>query len=220
MLLAEIALKEQDFETARKESSEILALNPKDFRARMLLGNALMAQGRSADAEIAFKTVIAENPENPAGYYRLGLLQRATKDYDGALDSFNAALNLNPMLMDVFTHIVLVHGAKGEFGSPWKSVMPSWKKSVTQRCPGDHPQPQGQPVPGPEEHRCGKEGLWTAIQENPDFHAAVLCPGANLPFRQSAAKGHRPVHGHPRKRPQAGRAAHAAGHDLRYATAI
>jgi tetratricopeptide (TPR) repeat protein len=81
----------------------------------MLLGNALMAQGESADAEIAFKTVIAENPENPAGYYRLGLLQRSTKDFDGALDSFTAALNLNPMLMDVFTQIVLVHGAKGEW---------------------------------------------------------------------------------------------------------
>jgi predicted Zn-dependent protease len=79
MLLAEIALKEQDFETAQKESTEILALNPKDFRARMMLGNALMAQGKAADAEIAFKTVIAEQPKNPAGYYRLGLLQRARK---------------------------------------------------------------------------------------------------------------------------------------------
>ena len=72
MLLAEIALKERDFEMAQKESAEILALNPNDFRARMMQGNALMAQGKSADAEVAFKTLIAENPENPAGYYRLG----------------------------------------------------------------------------------------------------------------------------------------------------
>jgi hypothetical protein len=36
------------------------------------------------------------------------------KNYDGALESFNAALSLNPMLMDVFTHIMMVHGAKGE----------------------------------------------------------------------------------------------------------
>jgi tetratricopeptide (TPR) repeat protein len=36
------------------------------------------------------------------------------KDYEAALESFNAALTLNPMLMDVFTNIVLVYGAKGE----------------------------------------------------------------------------------------------------------
>jgi predicted Zn-dependent protease len=54
----------------------------------MMLGNALMAQGKPADAEVAFKTLIADNPENPAGYYRLGLLQRSMKDYDGRPGQF------------------------------------------------------------------------------------------------------------------------------------
>jgi lipoprotein NlpI len=54
------------------------------------------------------------SPENPAGFYRLGLLQRSAKNYDDALESFNKALTLNPMLMDVFTNIVLVYGAKGQ----------------------------------------------------------------------------------------------------------
>ena len=39
--------RERDFEKAQKESAEILALNPKDYRARMMLGNALMAQGEN-----------------------------------------------------------------------------------------------------------------------------------------------------------------------------
>ena len=63
---------------------------------------------------MAYKMLIADNPDDPAGYYRLGLLQRAMKDYDGALESFNAALTRNPMLMDVFSNMVLVYGAKGE----------------------------------------------------------------------------------------------------------
>jgi tetratricopeptide (TPR) repeat protein len=103
MLLTEIAMRERDFESAQRESQEILALNPKDYQARMMLGNALMAQGRTAEAEAAFNILIAENPDNPAGYYRLGLLQRSTKNYDDALKRFNTALKLNPMLMDVFT---------------------------------------------------------------------------------------------------------------------
>jgi tetratricopeptide (TPR) repeat protein len=74
---------------------------------------------------VAFNALIDESPENPAGYYRLGLLQRATKNYDGALESFNAALKLNPMLMDVFTNIVMVYGAKGQLESAWTGVMNS-----------------------------------------------------------------------------------------------
>ncbi len=170
MLLAEIALKERDFETAQKESGEILALNPKDFRARMMLGNALMAQGKSADAEVAFKTLIAENPENPAGYYRLGLLQRSTKDYDGALDSFNAALDLNPMLMDVFTNIVLVHGAKGELDVAMEKCDAQLEKvgdaAVARAIIHNL---KGSLFLAQKKTDAAEKAFGTAIQENPDF---------------------------------------------------
>jgi tetratricopeptide (TPR) repeat protein len=114
MLLIDMVMRDRDFERAQRESQEILALNPKDYRARMMLGNALMAQGRVAEAEAAFNALIDESPENPAGFYRLGLLQRSAKKYDDALESFNTALKLNPMLMDVFTNIVMFYGAKGQ----------------------------------------------------------------------------------------------------------
>ena len=79
-----------------------------------MLGNALMAQGQVDEARLQFAALIDQQPENPVGYYRMGLLQRANKNYDAALDSFNKALSLNPMLMDVFANIILVHGANGE----------------------------------------------------------------------------------------------------------
>ena len=42
-------------------------------------------------------------PENPAGYYRLGLLYQALKKNDLAMANFDKALEINPKLMDVFT---------------------------------------------------------------------------------------------------------------------
>jgi len=59
--------------------------------------------------------LIQLEPENPTGYFRLGLLQRLLKKYDPALQNLNKAMALNPYHMDVFSNIILVHAGKKEF---------------------------------------------------------------------------------------------------------
>ena len=82
------------------------------------------------------------------------------------------------MLMDVFTNIVLVHGAKGELAIALEKCDAQLEKvGDSSRSQGDHPQPQRQPVSGPEENRCGREGVWDGHTGKPGFHAAILCPG-------------------------------------------
>jgi tetratricopeptide (TPR) repeat protein len=81
----------------------------------LILLNTYMYQKKVKEAEETFESLIKLAPENPAGYFRLGLLQRLLKEYDPALTNFNKAMSINAKLMDVFTNIILVHAAKKEF---------------------------------------------------------------------------------------------------------
>ncbi|MFZ0484580.1 MAG: tetratricopeptide repeat protein, partial [Desulfobacterales bacterium] len=74
-----------------------------------------MYQKKVKEAQEIFESLIKLAPENPEGYFRLGLLLRLLKKYDLALTNLNKAMSINPKLMDVFTNIILVHAAKKEF---------------------------------------------------------------------------------------------------------
>jgi len=115
IVLADLYMRDKAFELARKEGAEILKFLPDNYQAKMIVGNALMYQGHSDEAASAFKDLIKLDPLNPAGYFRLGLLQRLTKQYDSALANFEKALIINPRLMDVFTNIVFLHSARKDF---------------------------------------------------------------------------------------------------------
>jgi tetratricopeptide (TPR) repeat protein len=74
-----------------------------------------MYRNNVTEAADTFKSLIESAPENPAGYYRLGLLQRASGQYDAAMANFEKALSINPKLVDVFTHVIRIHAAQKEY---------------------------------------------------------------------------------------------------------
>ncbi|MBU4186346.1 MAG: tetratricopeptide repeat protein, partial [Proteobacteria bacterium] len=113
--LSEIYFGERDLEMAQKQCEDILMALPNYYQARMILGNTFMYQGKIKEAQEAFESLIKIAPENPAGYFRLGLLQRLLGKYDLALANFDKAMTINNKLVDVFTNIILVHVAKKEF---------------------------------------------------------------------------------------------------------
>ncbi|MCP3873926.1 MAG: tetratricopeptide repeat protein, partial [Desulfobacteraceae bacterium] len=117
LLLGEIYLKEKNFDEAVQESNAVLNLLPENFRARAILGNALMATDKLSGAEKNFKLMVEQQPENPVGYYRLGILKRMSKNYDEALSYFEKALTINQKLMDVFTNMIIVHVAQEDFST-------------------------------------------------------------------------------------------------------
>ncbi|MDL2321324.1 tetratricopeptide repeat protein, partial [Desulfosarcina sp. OttesenSCG-928-B08] len=110
----DIAVREQAFGEAQRMAEALLAETPDNYQARLILGNAFMGQGKTAEAEMVFKLLVAGDSKNPVGYYRLGLVQRMMKNDADALKNFNAALELNPLLMDVFTSLVMLYGANNE----------------------------------------------------------------------------------------------------------
>ena len=64
---------------------------------------------------MAFKSLIEAAPDNPVGYYRMGLVKRATQQYDDAMQNFEKALSLAPEFVEAFTNIILIHAAKKEY---------------------------------------------------------------------------------------------------------
>jgi len=113
--LADVFLRERAFELAQKECEEILERNPENYKAGLFLGNALAYQGKVDEAEKKYRSLIGISPDNPIAYFRLGLLQRSLKNYAPAIENMNKALSINPMLMDVFTNVVLVHAEQKNF---------------------------------------------------------------------------------------------------------
>jgi tetratricopeptide (TPR) repeat protein len=75
----------------------------------MMLGNIYLGQQKYAEAEAAYQALVRAEPNNPAGYFRLGSLQQARKQYDQALASYDHALALNPNLLDVFSSLIQVY---------------------------------------------------------------------------------------------------------------
>jgi tetratricopeptide (TPR) repeat protein len=92
-----------------------LKYQPGNLQALLVRGNAYMYQQKFEDARTTFKDLIVAAPGNPVGYFRLGLLERMSQNYEPALDNFEKALKINPKLVDVFTNIILVDVARKDF---------------------------------------------------------------------------------------------------------
>jgi predicted Zn-dependent protease len=88
LALAGLYLQSKSFDLAIEESNKVLGLQPKQVRAHLLLGRAYLGKREPAKASAAFKAVTENAPQDPMGYYYLGLAYRFQKQDDGALTTF------------------------------------------------------------------------------------------------------------------------------------
>jgi tetratricopeptide (TPR) repeat protein len=145
-------------------------MRPQDFQARLILGNAYLYQNKIGEATDTFKSLIATAPDNPVGYYRLGVLQRMLRQYDAAMDNFEKAISSNPKLIDVFTNIIGVQAAKKEYSQALKRCDRQLKQyadspalaAVVYNLKGGLYRGQGKKTAAIESFR-------TAIWQNPNF---------------------------------------------------
>ncbi len=129
LVMADIFYKQGDFYLAENHIKKALAQVPKHYNANLLLGNINMANKNWPMAKTIFEELIAQDPENPAAYYRYGLIDRIENKPDQAIEHFNAALNLNPNLMDVFTSLISVMADQKEYDKAIKRCDEQLKKA-------------------------------------------------------------------------------------------
>ncbi len=117
LLLSELYLREDNLNGTIDQCREVLTIDSDNYQARLNMGKAFMAQGLIKEAELEFKMLIKKQPENPMGYYRLGIVQRHARHYKDAISSFETALSKNEKLVDVFANLILVYVDQKDFDS-------------------------------------------------------------------------------------------------------
>lgn len=89
-------LQVAEFNRAYQEAEYLRGLAPRDARALALHGDALWAAGLFAEAEQAYRDVLAIDPESGAARHGLAKSLATRHQYDEALDWAAAALSVDP----------------------------------------------------------------------------------------------------------------------------
>ena len=79
----------------------------------MVLGKAYLGQNKLGLAQNEFGTMIRMQPDNPHGYFNLGIVKRLQKNNSEALENFEKALELDPKLLDVLSQAVSLEAGQG-----------------------------------------------------------------------------------------------------------
>jgi predicted O-linked N-acetylglucosamine transferase (SPINDLY family)/ADP-heptose:LPS heptosyltransferase len=114
-LLAVIALRSGDAETAAKDVERAVALAPQRADCRHTLGFILKVLRRQADAEAAFRQAITLDPTFVETHYQLGNLLREAQRPAEAEASYRAVLALRPDHYQAHNNIGAALGELGRF---------------------------------------------------------------------------------------------------------
>ena len=89
-------LKQADLDRSAIVLERVVAIDPRNQRARYLLAAVYQRQGNQSAAEKELRTAIHHNPSNPAPHVKLGLLLRETGKYQEAMREFHFVERLRP----------------------------------------------------------------------------------------------------------------------------
>jgi tetratricopeptide (TPR) repeat protein len=109
LILAEVYLRERNQDLAARQIEAALEMLPQDVRALMLHGGLKVLQRDTDTAEQIYRRIIQTNPGYAPAYVQLGFVQNLMGKRQEALDSFNRALELNPMQTDALALVVDHH---------------------------------------------------------------------------------------------------------------
>ena len=98
LILGNYYLKRGDVEQAMVYAKEAHAINPEDRRVLFVLGKAQLFSG-DPEAVPTLLQLTEQAPDFPEAHYYLGLVKIKLRDMQGAHDSLQRALKLNPDLM-------------------------------------------------------------------------------------------------------------------------
>jgi tetratricopeptide (TPR) repeat protein len=115
------------FSAAYGELARTVALQPTNYKARIDLGNLLLAGGKIDDAQAQANAVIAAQPNNPDVHAMLGAIAVKRGQKDQALNELHRALELDPNRAAFHEDLALLQA-----GDPTKtsSVEDELKKAI------------------------------------------------------------------------------------------
>ena len=114
LALAGLALQLSSFDQAIESAQHLLRLQPDNGKAAMILGQAYVGQGDTAQAVAAFKVATEKAPQDASGYFHLGLAYRQQQQNQAARQAFEKALALDPNMRQARAQLTALSVATGE----------------------------------------------------------------------------------------------------------
>jgi len=120
LLIAGQAAHDQGrFDEAIRTYNRVIALSANQSRTAALanfrIGNAYMAQGKFANAQVAFERAVTLNPSDAESYNNLGEALGELKQYPRAIEAFNKAVSLDPKLLKAKYNQAVSYDRMGNF---------------------------------------------------------------------------------------------------------
>lgn len=107
---ADLAVLRRDFEDRERRVHiaglrQHLRLHPEDAAGRLRLGNALLADGRPAEAALEYRSVLAADPDDGNAHFSLAQAFQALGRPDQAIAHYSEALRLIPEHVEAHTNM-------------------------------------------------------------------------------------------------------------------
>ena len=115
LTLAQVYLRQQRTEKARKLIQSALDQAPGDLSVLTLQGSLLILEGQFLLAEKICLDVLARHPDLSAWHTRLGVVYKSMNRFDAAVAAFRKALDLNPKQFEALTMMVDIFLEKKDY---------------------------------------------------------------------------------------------------------
>ncbi len=94
---------------------EVVAADPRNANARVLLGSALALQGKRSESIAQLVEAVRLKPDLPQAYNTLGMVLSRFIEVKAAREAFEKALGLDPNLAEARVNLALLQAQAGEF---------------------------------------------------------------------------------------------------------
>ena len=115
LLLAQVYLKEGNFDLAQKLNGEVVQILNRYFKIRLVLQGDELGRPPVNRGIDSFESLIRLASENPAGFLKMDMIKKLYAKYDLVMENFEKSLSVKPGRLDVLTNIILLHAAKNDF---------------------------------------------------------------------------------------------------------
>jgi len=95
---------------------QVVADDPRNFDARILLGSTFALQGKRSESLEQLVEAVRLRPDSPKGYNSLGMALSRFVEIKAAREAFEKALELDPNLVEARVNLALVLAQAGDFG--------------------------------------------------------------------------------------------------------
>ena len=106
--------QKHDYEKAAKEYQKVLAANPNDQKANLLLGLTYANTGE-LDEAVRYTLAALQLEKSYTGFHNLGLIYANKREYMKAVDAYKQALDLNPTSYRAWYQLGLVYASDLKF---------------------------------------------------------------------------------------------------------